>query len=210
MKPELLVEYRGEVLTLRQVSKKCNVHFSTVRYKATVGNKLEGHEIHFHKPPTDMKEEAKKIERPLEKDYFEYRGNQILVDYGHAINFIDAQDDYIDQLTSERDEQLEVIAKDIKIIEKLYQEVKALKKERDELKEENKELLDTRKITDNLRKQLIKDGLLDESNMTTVEQELQTLKDLLKEIDAWLSFNNNPTRDQLKTLRKSIQNQIKP
>ena len=51
-----------------------------------------------------MKPEAEKIERPLEKDYFEYRGNQIIVDYGHATNFIGAQDEYIDQLTSERDD----------------------------------------------------------------------------------------------------------
>ncbi len=49
-KAEILVKYRGEVLTLRQVAKKYNVNFSTVRYKATVGNKLKGHEIHFSKP----------------------------------------------------------------------------------------------------------------------------------------------------------------
>ncbi len=51
-----------------------------------------------------MKPEAKKIERPLEKDYFEYRGDQIIIDYGHATNFIDAQNEYINQLASERDE----------------------------------------------------------------------------------------------------------
>lgn len=38
------------------------------------------------------------------------------------------------ELISERNEQLEVIAKDIKIIEKQYQEIKGLKKERDGLK----------------------------------------------------------------------------
>ena len=96
MKPEVLVEYRGEVLTLRQVSKKYNVHFSTVRYKATVGNKLEGHEIYFHKTP--MKPEAKKIERPLRRKYRDEDGSFDNEGYERDI------EEYCDQLTSERDE----------------------------------------------------------------------------------------------------------
>ncbi len=51
----------------------------------------------------------KELKRPEQKDYFEYRGNQVIIDYGHATNFIDAQDDYIANLESERDKLKEEV-----------------------------------------------------------------------------------------------------
>ena len=38
------------------------------------------------------------MERPNEHDYFEFRGNQRIVDYGSCDNYIEAQDEYIDFL----------------------------------------------------------------------------------------------------------------
>jgi len=81
-----------------------------------------------------MKEEVKKIERPKEED----------IEGCSIEDYLKSLEKYCDQLTRERNEQLEVIAKDIKIIEKQYQEIKALTRERDGLKDKNKILQDIR------------------------------------------------------------------
>lgn len=38
------------------------------------------------------------MKRPNEKDFFEYRGKQRIIDYGSADNYIDALEEYIDFL----------------------------------------------------------------------------------------------------------------
>ncbi len=123
-----------------------------------------------------MKTEAKKIERPLKEHYGVHPGFQ-------TFRYIEDLDKYCAQLTSERDEQLEVIAKDIKIIEKQYQEIKALASERDELKEADEVWMKTSLAE-------ISQG------WGKTRQELKGLKDAAKEyVQALELYANNSIND---------------
>lgn len=49
------------------------------------------------------------MKRPKEDDYFEFRGKQIIIDYGSAENYIDAQDEYIDYLENKLKNKRELL-----------------------------------------------------------------------------------------------------
>ena len=67
------------------------------------------------------------MKRPKEKDYFEFRGDQIIIDYGGATNFIDALDEYCDEL-KEDFRQCSVGHKILQdLLEKKRQELQTLK-----------------------------------------------------------------------------------
>jgi len=55
MKAKILVEYRGEILTLMKLAERCNISKSNVRYKLDVGNRLEGHKINKIIKPKEIK-----------------------------------------------------------------------------------------------------------------------------------------------------------
>lgn len=64
------------------------------------------------------------MNRPQEKDYFEYRGKTLIMDHGSAENFMEAQDDYIDYLeemiSKHKDEMEELTEQDKKDIHLKY------------------------------------------------------------------------------------------
>ncbi len=93
------------------------------------------------------------MKRPEQKDYCEFRGNKIIIDYGHATNFIDAQDEFIDQL------EKEIIINEGSI-------------EISELHKNN--AIEGRKIFFELNKKLLNEREKD-------RQELMTLKDAVRE-----------------------------
>ena len=71
--------------------------------------------------------EPERLKKPDQKDYFKYRGKYMIMDDGHATNFMDAQDDYIAQIESELNELKEKYEVWDRANDLLQQELQTLK-----------------------------------------------------------------------------------